>query len=148
MKSNLLKLFVFGLTLTAFTACNKDDDNGTPKTKSELLTQAAWKYQKAGFDGNGDNQIDVEAAEDCSKDDLLTFAVGGTGTLDEGATKCDVDDPQSTPITWQFKNNETELDYDGEVAKIISLDANLLKLSYDFDMGGGTIVKIVAEFKH
>ncbi len=45
----------------------------------------------------------------CQKDNVATFLAAGTGTADEGATKCDAADPQTTPFTWRFQTNETIL---------------------------------------
>jgi hypothetical protein len=147
MKSNLLKMFVLLLSAASMTACSKS--GGDKKSNVELLTKAAWKYQIAGLDSDKNGTVDMESQdiEDCNKDDLATFATGGTGTIDEGATKCDAGDPQSYSFTWQFKNNETELEYDGEVYKVLSIDDSNLKVYYDYDFGGTTF-RFLLIFKH
>jgi len=102
---NLASFVVFSISLL-FVACSKSDSNNNSKTKTQLITQASWKFSAASVNG-----ADVSSLiTPCQKDNILTFsATGGTGTLDEGATKCNAGDPQTTPFTWSFTNNETIL---------------------------------------
>jgi hypothetical protein len=102
-------LFSFLLILAG---CSKDDDAPpTNKTKTELLTQASWKFEKAEAATFGDvsNQID-----DCIKDNIITFTATanatGTGIADEGTTKCGA--TQQTTFNWTLDNNETKLTSD------------------------------------
>jgi len=91
--------------MVANTGCSKDDDNPTPKTKTELLTMSTWKFSDATVGGNS-----VAAfLETCQKDNILTFLAAGTGTAAEGASKCDPGDPDSSPFDWSFQTNETVL---------------------------------------
>lgn len=95
---------VLSLTLF-FAACQKDDDGPAPKTKTQLLTQASWKFSSATVGGT-----DVSAAfQACQKDNILTLAAAGTGTLDEGPAKCNAGDPQTSPVTWSWLSGETQL---------------------------------------
>jgi hypothetical protein len=74
-------------------------------TKKYYLTRSTWKFSsaKAGL-------TDISSSlQTCQKDNILTFAAAGTGTNDEGATKCAPGDPQSTPFTWNFAAAETQL---------------------------------------
>jgi hypothetical protein len=100
----LLSFLMFSILISS--SCNKDDDSPPPKTKTQLISQSTWKFSGATVGGN-----DVSAfLQTCQKDNILTFsATGGTGTLDEGATKCNSGDPQTNPFTWNFLNSETEL---------------------------------------
>jgi len=102
---NLASFVVFSISLL-FVACSKSDSNNNSKTKTQLITQASWKFSAASVNG-----ADVSSLiTPCQKDNILTFsATGGTGTLDEGAMKCNAGDPQTTPFTWSFTNNETIL---------------------------------------
>ena len=43
----------------------------------------------------------------CSKDNLQKFETAGVYTMDEGATKCSGNDPQTTTGTWSFNADET-----------------------------------------
>jgi hypothetical protein len=89
-------------------ACKKDSDsnnNNTGKTKTELITSSTWKFDNAKI-----GTTDISGFfDDCDKDNTVTFVSNGTGTADEGATKCDAADPQTTPFNWNFENNETSI---------------------------------------
>ncbi len=103
MKSTTLLAALFLLSFS-FTACKKSD-TPVPKTKTELLASGTWKFSNAKVGGS-----DVSSfLQACQKDNTITFAAGGTGTADEGATKCNASDPQSTSITWNFASGETIL---------------------------------------
>jgi hypothetical protein len=101
---NLATLAVLSMSIF-FSACSKSDSN-TPKTKTQLLTQASWKFSNAKVNG-----ADVSSLiQTCQKDNILTFSsTGGSGTLDEGPVKCNSSDPQTTNFTWSFTNNEGTL---------------------------------------
>jgi hypothetical protein len=102
---NLAALVVLSMSLF-FAACSKSDSNNTTKTKTQLITQASWKFSIATVNGTDVSSL----INSCQKDNVLTFsATGGTGTLDEGPTKCNSGDPQTTPFTWSFTNNESTL---------------------------------------
>jgi hypothetical protein len=88
-----------------FTSCGKDDNPAATKTKTQLITQGNWKF-KSAFAGTTDYSGFLQA---CQKDNIITFAAAGTGTADEGATKCNAGDQQTVPFTWSFQTNETIL---------------------------------------
>lgn len=102
---HLLRLtaFVFFLSFLVAGSCNKEDP--PPPTKTELLTKASWKFSVATVGGS-----DVSAAlQACQRDNIITFASNGSGTNDEGLSKCNPGDPQSNAFTWNFLTNETQL---------------------------------------
>lgn len=155
MKHSALAIFVLGIL--GISACSKKDNNTASRT--ELITSATWKFQKAGFDVNGDGFIDADLPPgsllDCQKDNTISFAANGTGTVDEGATKCEPSDPQSTAITWSFRNNETVINFptavfsnlDGDV-KIVTLTSTKLSLSKTITLGGTSTADVVVELGH
>src|SRR5687767_9382253 len=118
MKNYALALFVIGVT--AF-GCQKDkgDDDDSGKTKTELITSGTWKFD-AAFVGSTSTPLPDNYLEDCVTDNLLTLKADGTGTLDEGATRCDPSDPQSSNVTWQFKDNESVLSSPNEIVPGVS----------------------------
>lgn len=99
-------------------SCKKDEKS---KTKPELLTNGSWHVTAytvdpaVDWDGDGTDETNVYAImESCIKDDRTTFVTGGTGELDEGASKCDDSDPQTIPLTWALDQNETKLTVQGD----------------------------------
>lgn len=141
-------LLVSAFAILAFSACKKD------KTKTELLTDGSWKMTAASIspaqDFNGDGVPDdfFQTFPACEKDNVLTFKEGGTWVDDEGATKCDAADPQSTTGTWAFKENESKIELitpnvDTALATIITLDESTFKFNIKVgDPADNTIVTI------
>lgn len=103
---NLTNLFLFVVAVIFIsTGCKKKHDDTPAKTKTQLITQGTWKFSSAtsgGFDISG-------LLQSCQKDNTLTFQANGSGTIDEGASKCNAGDPQSNPFTWNFANSENTL---------------------------------------
>lgn len=99
----LLPAIVLVLLMT--TSCTKKNDGDTSKPKSELIVSSPWKFSTATVLG-----IDASAYFDaCQKDNVATLRADGSGTLDEGPTKCDSGAPQNISFNWSLTNNETTL---------------------------------------
>ncbi|MGN6294941.1 MAG: hypothetical protein ACTHMV_19480 [Chitinophagaceae bacterium] len=113
-----MQKLLFSLTLLAaiimaiFPACKKEDNFTSPETRTELLVKTSWKFEKAEASPIGDISSQLEA---CQTDNLLIFSAAsasstsGTGTLDEGPTKCDPSGPQSGSFNWELINDGTVL---------------------------------------
>ena len=158
----VLSLLSFLSAVLILGSCQKDDSNDpTPKTKTELITLKAWKYNDAKIDadnnGTGDQAIPAGVIEACQTDNNITFATSGSGTIDEGPTKCDASDPQSVPFTWSFKSNETIINFSsplfvgfGGDFKIISLTETELVISQQVSVLPPPLpsVSVIASFKH
>jgi Lipocalin-like domain len=87
-------------------SCSKDNDPApAAKTKTELIVKTTWKFSDAKVGGASVSAF----LQTCQKDNILTFIAAGTGTADEGTTKCDVTDPQTNAFAWSFQTNETVL---------------------------------------
>jgi hypothetical protein len=143
---HLAALVVLSMSLF-FAACSKSDDSSTPKTKTQLITQASWKFSNAKVNG-----ADVSSLiQTCQKDNILTFSsTGGSGTLDEGPVKCSGSDPQTTPFTWSFTNNEgtlhvSQVFFTGGSSDftIVSLTETELVVSQDINISGTTQTAVV-----
>ncbi len=105
MKKQLISLVtVLVSSLFLLSSCDKDN-NTTPKTKTQLISQGSWKFSSATINGS-DATAMVQA---CQRDNIIVFAAAGTGNASEGATKCNGGDPDNIPFTWNFANNETTL---------------------------------------
>lgn len=95
-------LFIMSTFLLCAISCKKNND---PKTKTELITQGSWKFSTATASG-----VDVSGSlQTCQKDNIYAFVAAGTGTADEGSTKCNPGDSQSGPFSWNFASSETIL---------------------------------------
>ncbi len=107
MQKSIIGSCVFALLSILFFACKKNSvsNNNPSKTKTDLITASLWRFDNATMAG-----VDVSGYfNDCEKDNTVTFVSNGTGTIDEGPTKCDPGDPQTTSFNWAFQNNETTI---------------------------------------
>ena len=113
---SLLALPLTAVFLTILWAsCSKNhsvDNPNNTNTTTSLVTQASWKYDTSGIDLNKDGIVDVggdSLIKACEKDDIYTFKSDSTGTIDEGAVKCNVSDPQTVPFKWSINSTQTVL---------------------------------------
>jgi hypothetical protein len=153
MKKNIFYSFIcFSAALLLLTSCEKEKDNTpAPKTKTELLTTGSWKFSNATVGGTNVNAL----LQTCQKDNIMTFvAVGLTGTLDEGLTKCNAGDPQTNPFTWSFTSGETILNIStplftggSSTFTLVSLSVTELIVSQNITVGG-TPQNAVVTFIH
>jgi hypothetical protein len=108
--------------LLALSSC-KDDDEET-RSRTQLLTEKTWKLTSVkalGFSSS---------PEDCDADDIYTFTTGGAYSENEGATKCDVDAPQTLSGSWEFESNETILNISYvEQGATVSFDYTIVELT-------------------
>jgi hypothetical protein len=152
-------LTFFG-SLLLLGSCQKDDGGAAPKTKTELISSTSWKYNDAKIDtdnnGTGDLALPAGFVEACQTDNTIVFANSGSGTVDEGGTKCDQADPQTIPFTWNFGTNETVINFSSAVFvgvggdfKIISLTETELVLSKVLTIPGIPLpLTVIVSFKH
>jgi hypothetical protein len=148
MKSFNFVLIILSAAVIFFTNCKKDSNN--TKTKTDFLVQGSWKFDNATVSGT-----DVSSTiQPCQKDNTITFALGGNGTLNEGATKCNAADSQSRAFTWSLTANETLLHVNDTLFtggssdfNVVTLDDNQLVLSQNINILG-TLQPAVVTFKH
>ena len=129
-------------------ACKKSSTH--VKTNTDFITQASWTFDNAKVNG-ADVSLFIQP---CQKDNVLTFSSNGTGTLDEGPTKCNSSDPQTDPFNWNFASNETVLHvstvlFTGGSSDftIVTLNDTQLVLSQDINISR-TMQNAVVTFKH
>lgn len=155
MKTYIKYLGLFSLTaLLIFGSCSKDnnDDNPPEKTTTELLTAGFWKITSMTIDPGVIFEstfiTDVYAQmEDCERDDLMRFDSDGKITDDEGPTKCDPNDPQTTNDgTWVLSadGESVSISYPGDdtITFLIStLNGSTLSGTYSVfeDYGSGPL---------
>jgi hypothetical protein len=151
MKQQLrLLLILVSANFFLFSSCNKDENPPAPKTKTQLLTQSTWKFKSATVGG-----LDFSTLQQCQKDNIITFTTAGTGTIDEGATKCNVTDPPTSPLTWNFASGETILQVSvplfsglGNNFTLISLTETELVVSIVYTPPLGPSLTVVITFQH
>ncbi len=91
----------------ALTSCDSEPTNteklaGTWKLSAGTVSPAFVDFS------TGETYTDVYAnMDECDKDDLLIFDEAGGFKSDEGATKCDPADTQTSTGNWVFNTTET-----------------------------------------
>jgi len=145
------KLILFAVVLftsSIFISCNKNDN--PPKSDTDYIIQAAWKFDKAMTQGT-----DVSGfLNACYKDNIITFLANGSGTLDEGPSKCSSGDPQTRNFTWHFTDNGNTLNVDAGIFagqsgafKVITLDDAQMVLEGTISTPSGNVTGQIF-FKH
>lgn len=130
-------------------SCKKKNNAPPPPTKTEHLTRSSWQFEKATASG-----IDVTAmVPACFKDNIITFASNGTGTISEGTIGCVP--PAPSVFTWSFQNNETQLSLSAAIItggsglfNIITLNETNLVISQDITLPPNPTTNVVLTFKH
>jgi len=143
-KLSLLSLFA----AITFASCSKNDNSLSQNTS--LLIDKGWKFEKYGLDENNNAIIDEteNAMQTCEIDDIFTFNLNGTGSLDHGSTECSPGDPAISNFNWSFSNNETELAIFGAPEKISIMNNTILEVYYMDQNLQGQPVKYIRRFHH
>ena len=122
-----------------------------------MITGLSWKHDNSGIDTDKNGTIDLQPPSgillSCVIDNSITFNANGSGTVDEGATKCNATDPQTSPFTWSFASGETALNINSGSAgingqfKILELSNTKLSISKDTTLNFFSVA-LVVNFKH
>lgn len=161
-----MKNFSFAglLALLLIASCGKDSDPQPPaQTKTDLISASAWTYQDGGIDADRNGAVDAgysfstfapTLVPSCRTDNSIAFKKDNTGTVDEGATKCNTADAQTSGFNWSFADNETNLNVSNNVfallngkSKVVALTATSFSLTRDTVLGGATY-PVVVILKH
>lgn len=126
MKKTFLKLSFAVVVLLSVSSCKKSNNS---KSRTELLTQKAWIISNSEI-GSGENWATEEefaSWETCQKDDAIIFKTDKTIEVNQGASKCEEDEPQTlNEGSWDFADDETKLTLFGDTGTIDQLDENTL----------------------
>jgi len=135
-----LAIIALGLGIT-IVSCKKETP--TPPlapTKTELLTGKNWLLTSYVMD----NVEYYDMIESCLQDNLTIFNTNNTVTIDEGSTKCDPLDPQTSDGgAWSFNSTETFITLDGEEYELEILNSTTLKVKNTVEDGGVIIISTI-----
>ena len=116
-----------------FSACKKDD-----KSAAEILQSGSWKLSKDEEKLSTETAWTVNTIEACSADDFTTYTSATAYTYDEGATKCDPADPQTSAGSYTISADGKTMSVDGltftsEVSesKVVLTALNILGFGQD-----------------
>ena len=133
MKFSLKTLLVLALAASTFASCKKDDDG---KSAEDNLTSAScWAPVKDELYNSATSAWEDQGVDDCTKDDCSKFNSDKSISFDEGATKCDPTDPQTSTGTWSLSadGKTLSLTQDGFTiaGNVIELTSTKLVIEYD-----------------
>ena len=135
-------LLVLGLGITII-SCKKETPTPTPTpapTKTELITGGNWMLTSYVVD----NVEIYDQIQSCHQDNLFIFNTNNTVTIDEGPTKCDPLDPQTSDGgAWFFNATETLITLDGSEYELEVLNSTTLKIKNTVVNGGLTSISII-----
>ena len=124
MKKLLIVALIGVTSMVSIQSCKKDEG----ASSAELIV-GSWVQVNATDDGDT-TWNDPDEWAPCEKDDITIFKADGTFTIDEGATKCDPDDPQIND-SGNYLVSGNILTLYGFAFKIESISSTELKLSFD-----------------
>lgn len=128
---------------TVIISCSKDDNdnngNGGGSAASGNTAKLCGKNWKLTSVLNNGVEF-IQLIDSCELDNIRRFSTNNTYTEDEGATKCDPADPQTTSGIWSWAASETQLITDTvDTFNVVVNSGTMLKIS-PVDTSGGLFV--------
>lgn len=132
--------FSFQITTLLFAACalfytSCKEDEASP---TELLTApSCWKMSLLeGYDKTNNLWVAVPV-DDCEADNCFAFKTDQSFSVEEGAARCDPDDPQTATGTWSLSDDGKKLSLSDsgntDVGNIVELTEGKLVYETTFD---------------
>jgi hypothetical protein len=148
MKMTKLFLATVAIAAISFSGCKKNSESNTDK-----LTGKNWKITALTVDpplAGGITDVYAQIPS-CSQDDLTKFTTPSAVTFDEGATKCNASDPQTTTGSWAWNSDETILSITDDSGTtdsytILSLSSSEMKAKFT-DNSSGVVETFTVTFK-
>lgn len=130
-------IILIAIAMFAIASCKESEDDSTPtaKTKTELITSGSWMVSDMLINGTSF----LAFMEPCEKDNFMTFKTNGTFITDEGATKCDAADPQTTTDNWSFSSDEKKVTIDGDLGDLVTLNETDMVVTMQDSIGVVTL---------
>lgn len=112
----------------AAVSCKKDDDVSQPTT-FQMITSSTWKIDTIGWDMDKNGVIDgAVVLTPCQLDNTLTFSSDSSGVFDEGSSKCETGDDQSTAFDWSLNDSTKILTIVGDIPGQLGGDLNVVSV--------------------
>ncbi len=134
-----------------FTGCKKDEKDPEPTPVTPTPTPTQSNTQRLTGKNFKMTALTVDPAifgvtdfysqlDDCQKDDLIRFDTPNVFKEDEGATKCNTNDPQTKSGTWVWNTDETIITtvVGSETTSytVLTNDGTTLKVRYTEEISG------------
>jgi len=127
------KLMMILISSVLFGSCHKPSVDIVAE-KTNTLTTGTWRFTGYNY-RNAISTVTYSSLPDCRKDDLRNFKNDGTYEINEGISKCNASDPQSTFGQWKFLNDHaSRIELDGKEFVVDRLDNGQFEIhSYSTD---------------
>jgi hypothetical protein len=146
-EKNMSKFTPFLLLVATLAACKKDSASGLSRT--DLLTANKWRLtaQTMTVVSNGTTTVTDEYANlaTCQRDNFTQFNSDNTLVINEGATTCNPQSPQTWDGDWEYVNgDQNKLMFSAYVSSyrapfdILELSATTLRLRYTQNNGSNS----------
>ncbi len=140
------------VSIFLLSSCQQDDNLPVIKTKTQLITQGAWSFDKA-FQGTADVSAQVPI---CYKDNIISFTSSTNGTVLNPVQCTPPPDNTPTSFTWNFRSGETVLNLNAPLFpggsnsfSIVTLSETSLVISQDVIIPPLTTpTNVIFHYKH
>lgn len=144
-RKNIIPVLFITLLSVFVVSCKKDKD---PEPRQAILGK--WRITGLIMQVKENNQIIMTYnlyadLEDCEKDNIYEFRENNVLLVDEGATKCDPDDPQTYTQEYSLSNDGKKLTFFDIEWDIITLNQSSLKLRTEMVDESNTSRKQITE---
>ncbi len=107
-----MKTFLTALVLTTILfSCKKDKEDNQAKSKTTLLTQAAWHHTLVQKRSSPSDPWETNnfSMQPCGMDDIFTFGSNSSYLWDDGPTDCGSSPQTIEGGNWAFNSDETHM---------------------------------------
>lgn len=151
-KQNTLFAIVALTAIFFFPSC-QDDEGFVLKTKTDLIVQGSWSFEKATT-GNPPIDVSIQIPA-CYKDNVVSFTANGNGSV-QNTVPCTPTDTTPATFTWSFQTNESVLSLNAPLFpggsssfNIVTLSETSLVISQDVIVPPATTpTNVVFYYKH
>jgi len=142
---NLIAVFVVTILLVNIFGCKSKSEPEPPRSaKERQLSGNKWKLNAAETIPAIPGINALNYLEECYKDNIYTFLPGGTLSVDEGSSKCNVENPQVITGEWKLSHDEEQLDLKyadiDHNFKLLELTEEKMKVQSTLDFQGISIL--------
>jgi len=155
-KHGILLSYSLFAALLILSSC-QDDEDFVLKTKTQLITQGSWNFEKAtAIIPPATTQSDVSAnIPACYKDNVVRFTSATNGTV-ANPVVCTPTDTTPTTFTWSFQSGETVITLNAPIFpggtnsfNLVTLTETSLVISQDVTVPPSpTPTNVVFYYKH
>ena len=135
MKKQKITLLTLLSFIFLFSSCSKDDET----VPSNILTSKTWKRGMVDKNPSSSPSGSVlyYPVQECEKDDTFRFGSDSKLTVNQGASKCDKNEPASKTVTYSYDEKANTLTIDGINYSVAEMSKSQIKYYIPFASSTG-----------